>query len=49
MRLSSLESRLKRILEFLFRGGDGELKYGAFRFVGFCPQPAPMGIDDGPA
>ena len=30
-------------------GGQGELKYGAARFIRLCPQPAPMGIDDGPA
>src|ERR1700675_4340037 len=49
MRLSSLGSRLRTIHEFLFRAGDSELKYGASRFVRLCPQPAPMGIDDGPA
>jgi hypothetical protein len=30
-------------------GGQGELKYGAARFIRRCPQPAPMGVDDGPA
>ena len=29
--------------------GQGELKYGAARFVRFRPQLAPMGVDDGPA
>src|SRR4029077_7358667 len=32
-----------------FRAGQGELKYGAARFIGPCPQPAPVGIDDRPA
>ena len=30
-------------------GRQGELKYGAARFIRLCPQPAPMGIDDRPA
>jgi|GEM_PF-4391439 hypothetical protein len=30
-------------------GGQGELKYCAARFIGLCPQPAPMGVDDRPA
>src|SRR6476469_2267342 len=30
-------------------GGQGELKYGAARFICLCPQPAPMGVDDRPA
>ena len=34
---------------FRFRAGQGELKYGASRLIRVCPQPAPMGIDDGPA
>ena len=29
--------------------GQGELKYGAARFIRIRPQPAPMGIDDRPA
>ena len=28
---------------------QGELKYGSPRLIGICPQPAPMGGDDGPA
>jgi CheY-like chemotaxis protein len=30
-------------------GGQGELKYGAARFIRLCPQSAPMGVDDRPA
>src|SRR6516162_5778588 len=40
---------LKRIRELSFEAGQGELEYGAARFVGFCPQPASMGVDDRPA
>src|SRR6478672_6754541 len=29
-------------------GGQGELKYRTARFIRFCPQPAPMGVDDRP-
>src|ERR1700752_4287141 len=31
------------------RGGKGELKYRAARFIRHCPQPAIMGVDDRPA
>jgi|HubBroStandDraft_6_1064221.scaffolds.fasta_scaffold1595791_1 hypothetical protein len=37
------------IRELIFRAGRGELKNGASRFTHIRPQPAPMGIDDGPA
>jgi hypothetical protein len=37
------------IRELIFRAGRGELKNGASRFIHIRPQPAPMGIDDGPA
>ena len=30
-------------------GSQGEMKYGAARFIRLCPQPAPMGVDDRPA
>jgi hypothetical protein len=35
--------------ELAFCAGQGELKNGASRFIRIRPQPAPMGIDDGPA
>src|SRR3981081_680127 len=44
--LSRPVNRLKRTHELLFRARQGELKYGAARFIRLCPQPAPMGIDD---
>jgi hypothetical protein len=44
--LFGLVSRLKRIHEPL---GKVELKYGASRLVCVSPQPAPLGVDDGPA
>src|SRR5262245_44904586 len=34
---------------WLLRAGQGELKYGAARFVDAGPEPAAMGIDDGSA
>src|SRR5258708_37629996 len=34
---------------FVFGARQGELKYRASRFIRICPQPAPMGIDDGTA
>ena len=37
------------VRELIFRAGRGELKNGASRFTHIRPQPAPMGIDDGPA
>jgi hypothetical protein len=37
---------LKRIHDFVFCVGQGELEYGAARFIRVCPQPAAMGIDD---
>src|SRR5712691_6848113 len=49
VRLSSLVSRLKRIPELLFHSGQGELKYGAARFIRICPELPPVGIDDRPA
>src|SRR5258705_12464071 len=48
IRLSSLVSRRTRTHEFLFRAGQGELKYSAARLIHICPQPARMGIDDRP-
>jgi hypothetical protein len=47
--LCGLVNRRRRIHEFLSRAGQGELKYGASHFIRICPQPAPMGIDDGTA
>ena len=32
-----------------FPVGQGEPKYGASGLVRVCPQPAPVGVDDGPA
>jgi hypothetical protein len=46
--LSGLMSRPKRIHEFIFRTGQGELKEGAARCTHICPQPTPVGIDDRP-
>src|SRR5882672_10819878 len=45
-RLSRPVNRLKRTHQLPFRAGQGELKYGAARFIRLCPQPTPMGIDD---
>ena len=41
--------RSRRSHELPFRVRQGELKYGAARFICFCPQPTPVGIDDRPA
>src|SRR6201991_2288729 len=49
IQLLSLGSRLRTILEFLFRGGDGGLKYHTASLIRPCPQPAAMGVDDRPA
>src|SRR6266576_5180955 len=48
-RLSRLVNRLKRTHEYVLCAGQRELKYGAARFIRLCPQPAAMGVDDGPA
>jgi hypothetical protein len=32
--------------ELAFCAGQGELKYGASRFIRICPQPTAMGSDD---
>src|ERR1700738_479664 len=49
MLLSVLVSGLKRIHELVPPGRQDELKHGASRFIGLCPQPASMGIYNGPA
>ena len=46
---SSVIERLKKIHDLPCTVGQGELKYGAARFIRLCPQPAPMGLDDRPA
>jgi hypothetical protein len=48
-RLPILVNRLKRIHEYGFHAGQSELKYGAARFIRVHPQPASMGIYNGPA
>ena len=45
----SIGQGLQRVHEFHFVRGQGEPKFCATGFVRLCPQPAPMGIDDGPA
>jgi len=32
-----------------FHAGQGKLEHGTSRFIRIRPEPAPMGIDDGPA
>src|SRR5215468_28780 len=48
-RLSRPVNRPHGIRELFFDTGQSELKHGAARLVRLRPQPAPMGIDDGPA
>jgi hypothetical protein len=49
VQLSTSVNRLKRIHELICGARQGELKNGASRFIRIRPQPASMGIDDGPA
>src|SRR5258708_20645715 len=49
IRLSSLASRRTRTHELHVRAGQGELKYGAARFIRLLPQPAPIGLDHRPS
>ena len=42
-------SETRRPSAFLLGHRQGEAKYGASWLVGFDPQPAAMGLDNGPA
>src|SRR4029078_11281321 len=48
-RIHPMNERPKKKSYSHLHSRQGELKYSAARFIRFCPQPAPMGLDNSPA